>query len=440
MNGTKRLLGALVLAGAMAASGNAAASVSMEAALRNAKLPQQTEGETFLRIVVKGERIRSERRQPMNVALVIDRSGSMGGRGPSGTGKMADAIGAAKAMLAQLAEADHFTVISFDNGAEVLASGAGGTAAVQEANRRIDALYPRGGTDMVAGLQTGIARLKAGYRKERSHRVVLISDGVPNTSAGLVEMARGATQNGIQVTTIGVGTDYNEDLMSKIADAGAGNYHFINDSRALAKILSRELQELAAVVGREAVLEVDFASGVTPVKVYGYDARLDSERAIIPLGDVFGGQSAEVLVKLRHPRLEGEKRIAQVQLRFFDAIRSKDAKNSRQIVAAFIADRKQITASLDKETEAKVQRIAAAEALKDAMEKVKAGRYEEARTRLSAQRAANAAAAQSLGLGAAATGADELAEFEKELDVGGAPEAAPALMKQAKMRAREISR
>ncbi|MFN7135658.1 MAG: VWA domain-containing protein, partial [Myxococcales bacterium] len=303
---------------------------------------------------------------------------------------------------------------SFDDGAELLAAGAGGGSAVREANRRIDALTPRGGTDMVAGLSTGIEKVKAAYRQDRTNRVILLSDGVPNTANGLVEMARAATQKGIQVTTIGVGTDYNEDLMSKIADAGAGNYYFINDGQALASILRKELNELAAVVGREAVLKVEFASGVKPVKVFGYDAKLDNERAIIPLGDIFGGQNAEILVKVRHPKLEGDKLIAKVDLAFYDALKKADARDSRSISASFIGDAKAVHASVHKETAAKAEKIAAAEALNEAMEKVKQGRYDEARQQLATQRAQNAAAARSLGVASADVGEDTLAEFERK--------------------------
>jgi Ca-activated chloride channel family protein len=375
---------------------------------------------------------------PLNIALVIDRSGSMDGTGPTGTNKMQDAKKAAKALLEQLTEGDRFTVLSFDDGAEVLASGPGIPARIAEAKRRIDRLSARGGTDMVSGLRDGIAQAKNAYAANRSNRVILISDGVPNTQDGLVEMARGATSLGINVTTIGVGTDYNEDLMSSLADAGAGNYYFINDAKALAGVLKKELDQAMAVVGREAVLKVTFAPALTPVKVYGYDAQVIADQAIVSLGDVFGGQTAEVVLKVHHARLEGTRPIASIELSYFDALNKTTQRSKNELSAAFVADAKQVAASLDKETAMKVEKIAAADVLKAAMEQLKAGKRDEAAKMIQAERARNVVATKELDAPAEATGGDVLAEFEEELNAP--PAVAPATVKEGKAKARALAR
>lgn len=418
---------------------SAKGSLDVHASLKNRKLPQQTEGETFLRIAVTGERLRTERRGPMNVALVIDRSGSMAGVGPKGTNKMEDAKKAALALLDQLGEADHFSVISFDNGAELLGGGPAIPARLTEARARVSSLSSRGGTDMIAGLSQGIAQAKEHYRQDRTNRVLLISDGVPNSEQGLVEMARAATQKGVQVTTIGVGTDYNENLMSRIADAGAGNYHFIGDATALAAVLQKELKELMAVVGREAFLKVQFASGVTPVKFFGYDVRTVGDETIVPLGDLFSGQTAEVLVKVRHGKLEGERKVAKVSLAYYDAVRKSDRRAEREVAAAFVADGKAVTASLDKDTAAKAEKVAAAQVIEEASERLRAGRRDEALSMVRAQNALNLAAQSSIGASAAGTGGDVLMSFEAQM---AKPAAAPseAVIKEAKMQARGLSR
>ena len=370
------------------APGAHAAPLALDAALRNANLSSSA-GETYLRVTVKAPRVHLESRMPMNLAVVIDRSGSMSSAGPSGTQKMRDAIAAARFLVDQLDARDTLTLVSFDDGAEVLSPGERMTPANKAtAKKRVGTLFARGGTDMVAGLREGIAMAAEHRHGDSVNRVILISDGVPNTSRGLVEMARGAQGQGIGVSTLGVGVDYNENLMTAIANAGNGGYYFVADAKTLPGIFTRELHSLMAVVAKHAVLKIGFGSGVVPVKVYGYDAQVGSEVTRINVGDLVGGQVAEVLLQISHPALSGAHPVAHVELAYEDVQRRVSAHLGRDVSAVFTADRRAVEKSVDAMTFAKAEQVKTAIAVNQAMDAYARGDKKTAHAVLAHRRAA----------------------------------------------------
>jgi len=442
----KPLLALLACLGAPAAH---AAPLSLDAALRNGSLAS-TEGDTYLRVSVKAAKVHLDARMPMNIAVVVDRSGSMSERGPSGSQKMADAIASARFLVDQLDERDTLTVVSFDDGAEVLAPGARMTAqAKSAAKERLGTLFARGGTDMLAGLGTGIRAVAEHQKGDQVNRVILISDGIPNVAEGLVEQARTAQAKGIGVSTLGVGVDYNENLMTAIANAGNGGYYFVADAKKLPSIFSTELHSLMAVVARNAALRIEFGSGVRPTKVYGYDAQVGPEATLVRLGDVVGGQTDEVLLKVHHPALSGSHPVAHVELVYVDAFSKASQRADRDVKAVFTEDKKAVTASLDAQTYAKAEQVATAEAVHQAMDEYARGDKEKAKAVLASRRAALAEEpAPPPAAAPAMQKASESLQFADDA-VAGAPaasmgysgaEAHAAAAKAAKAQVRELER
>lgn len=441
----KTLAALLACLGAPAAY---AAPVSLDAALRNAKL-QSTEGDTFLRVSVHADPVHLDARMPMNLAVVIDRSGSMSEQGPSGTQKMADAIASAKFLVDQLDERDTLTVISFDDGAEILAPGAKMTASAKSsAKEKLGTLYARGGTDMLAGLGAGIRAVHEHQKGDQVNRVILISDGIPNVAEGLVDMARGAQGKGIGVSTMGVGVDYNETLMTAIANAGNGGYYFVADARKLPEIFSKELHSLMAVVARNAALKIEFGSGVKPTQVYGYDAQVGPEATLIRLGDLVGGQTSEVLLKVHHPALSGEKPVAHVELVYLDAFKKESVRADRDVSATFTEDHKLVEASLDAKTFAKTEQVETAEAVQTAMDDYARGDKDAAKQVLATRRAAMHAAPAPVAAEPMMKKAGESLDFADEALAGApaasmgyaGPAAPAAAAKAAKEKVRDLER
>ena len=164
-------------------------------------------------------------RTPLNLALVLDRSGSMaGGR------KMPFAREAATFAVKQLLPTDRVSVTVFDNEVETIVPG--GTAADKVGLvRQIEQIMPRGSTDLHGGWAEGGRQAEAGLVSGGVNRVLLLSDGLANVGVvdpnTIAAEARGLAARGVGTTTMGVGEDYNEDLMEAMARAGDGRYYYI---------------------------------------------------------------------------------------------------------------------------------------------------------------------------------------------------------------------
>lgn len=397
-------------------------------------------GDNHLRIRLTADRVKLEKRLPLNIVLVIDRSGSMAGD------KIKYVREAAKFVVDSLQDGDVLSVVSFDNGAEVLQS----AAPIESLDRAkvkaaIDRLTDRGGTDMVAGLTRGLEQAHEKASTDRVNRVILLSDGLPDTQAGLVELAAAGLDKGIFLTTMGVGRDYNEDLMARLADAGSGNYYFIEKAAAVAGIFEQELKDLMAVVAREGVVTIETPEGVRVAEVYGFEATIKDRGATVPVGDLFGGRETDILVRLTTSTAEPVEAapVATVRFSYHDAIANKAAKTEATAKQSVTTDAARVQAETNPEVGTKVVRVTAAAAKKEAMKLYEEGRRAEAQQVLqSAAREAKDAATAGLATGA---GAAEQAEELESLgdDIQATPASAPAaksIMKRAKKDARDAMR
>ena len=194
-------------------------------------------------------------RPPLNLALVLDRSGSM-----AGGKKMPFAREAAAFAVKQLLPTDRVSVTIFDDVVETIVPG--GPAADKPALvRRIEQIQPRGSTDLHGGWAEGGRQAEAGLVAGGVNRVLLLSDGLANVGVTdpntIAAEARGLAARGVGTTTLGVGDDYNEDLMEAMARAGDGNYYYIESPVQLVDIFQTELQGLMATLGQKVSLGLE---------------------------------------------------------------------------------------------------------------------------------------------------------------------------------------
>lgn len=341
-------------------------AVKVFASLDRTALPAAG-GEVFARVALEGVGPHDEKsvRVPVSLTLVIDRSGSMGGQ------KMEDAKNAALRAIESLRPGDRVAVVSFDDGAVLHGTATielerpskrPGPPAVEHLRRAIQGLSARSGTDMVSGLTSGLEGALRIKDPQRVNRLLLLSDGRPNTEAGLVDLVKKLVEAGVQTTTLGLGEDYNEDLMAQLADAGLGHYFFVEKPEQLAGIFAEELQSLATVVAREAVIELAPASGVTIDDVVGFRFDRSGERVVIPAGDVYGGRTTDVLVRLRAPAGAGTRDVVRARVSFLDVKQGARAEEQRSLAALFTADQRQVLASTVSEVQAKAEKWRAAQA------------------------------------------------------------------------------
>ncbi|HEU4435776.1 MAG TPA: VWA domain-containing protein, partial [Pyrinomonadaceae bacterium] len=183
--------------------------------------------------------------RPLNLVFVIDKSGSMAGD------KMARVKDGLRAMIGKLRADDIVSIVAFDSGADVLQP-AHPVGYGQDLRRAIDCLEPGGSTNLHAGLMLGYAEAKKYFRAGATNRVILLTDGIANE--GVIDPARIAAQSsefngqGIDLSTIGVGMDLNNDLLRTLANSGRGLYHFISDYKDIDKVFVNEVQSLISSV------------------------------------------------------------------------------------------------------------------------------------------------------------------------------------------------
>lgn len=272
----------------------------------------------------------------MEVALVIDVSGSMAGA------KIENARSAARMLIARLKDGDIVALDTFSDHAHTLVP-----PTVLDANSRatilsqIGRLQPQGATNIFEGLGLAEGQVQAAPASHPLRRVVLVSDGNATVGPSSPEILGALAERGVafraQVTALGVGTDYDERTLDALAVRSSGRMFHIGDPEQLASVLDAEMKTLDATIASDAQLEIVPAPGVSIVSAEGNRAELRDGALRIPLGSLHAGQHREALVKVRiqDPAAfgEGETRsLASVRLRFRDA-QENDLERIQETVA-----------------------------------------------------------------------------------------------------------
>lgn len=319
--------------------------LSLTAELDQGALLQGSGQDRYLVIEVAAPELPGDERRPVHLAVVMDTSGSMAGRG-----KITNARMAAKELASLMGPADTLSLVTFSSGATVHLP----TQAVTDPARIgqiVDSIRPEGGTNLYDGLSAGIAQLDrpdlAGVK-----RVVLLSDGkvtmgVTDT-ATLIREAGAGVSSGVSVSALGLGLDYDEDLLSAMSDTGGGSYRFVDRPGQLAQLFAEELQQMGAVAGREAMVDVNLPSGVTLQELYGYDASVRPDGFGVFLGDVHGGETRKIVARVRvSSAATGTLSVADVGLRYADVETGTVASALARVEASVTTDTRVAARSRD---------------------------------------------------------------------------------------------
>jgi Ca-activated chloride channel family protein len=288
----------------------------------------------------------SKDRPPLNLCLVIDRSGSMGS-----AGKLDYVKEAANYVVDNLGPQDRLSVVAFDSDVKVVWK----NSKVENKGllkSKIDELFAGTNTNLSGGLEEGYAQAKKGKDKNYLSRVLLLSDGLANEGITdlekLASLARDWQKKDIYTTAMGVGADYDDQLLTLLATGGAGNYYYIDQPRAIPTIFARELSGIVNVAASGIVVELALEPGVRVAKVHGYQYHdLGGGRYEVAVGDIASGQEYTVFVELELPRVEEEMTVTlgTVACRYDDQLARKAVSAPPTRLAMHFVPEKEVVAA-----------------------------------------------------------------------------------------------
>ena len=321
------------------------------------------------------------RRTPLNLAVVLDKSGSMTGA------KLEKTKQAAAQLVDRLAPDDVFSLVIFSDEAQVLVP-ARKVEDKEALKARIESIEAGGSTALYSGVQTGARQIQEYFSSKRINRVILLSDGLANVGPGstsdLRHLGRQLANSGISVTTIGVGDDYNEDLMAGLAEASDANYYYVQDTEKLPEIFSQELGELLTVAAREIRIEITCPDGVQPLGLIGRGEKFEHQKASVNLSQFTLGQGRYLFMRCRVTRPEPE--VARVKVSYTDELDNGSQQSTSGVVKIRYTDDQTVA---DRSSNAAVNAekvlVLTAVAKDEAIAQADAGNFKQAAATLAAQ-------------------------------------------------------
>lgn len=250
-------------------------------------------GDVFTEVTVRATPPPDHEARAVSMALVVDTSGSMSG------GKLDDAKRAAHRFVEQLGPRDELVLVNFSSTASATPLMPMVGNGHQVADQFIDSFSASGGTNISEALRTASNALAPAHGVRR---IVLLSDGQPTegerSREALGELAGLVHADGVAVTALGVGADFDSQVMLSIVDRGGGFYGYLKDASKLDEVLEKELAQARAAYARSVVLRLvpgaEFSVGELPGRTVVWQGRT----AVVPLPDLGRAGEARVYVRL----------------------------------------------------------------------------------------------------------------------------------------------
>ncbi|MCC6743984.1 MAG: VWA domain-containing protein [Acidobacteria bacterium] len=252
----------------------------------------------LVRIVTPENDAPQAARPPLNVGLAIDRSGSMSGS------KLAQACEAARYCVRQLGSRDRVSIVDFDDEVRTLVHGrpVADAASIEQAIGSIEA---GGSTALFDGWTRCVDEVGSGLSKHGINRVILLTDGQANVGVtdprAFEHWAGLLAARGVETSTIGIGSDFAEDLLEAVARLGGGTSWYVETPEDFHRIFEHEFGRLAAQMGHRVSLGIEPEPGVRVVGVHNGFATNSLGRFQLP--NLVHGTTLDVVIRLELPEL-----------------------------------------------------------------------------------------------------------------------------------------
>lgn len=315
--------------------------IQIRSALATPIVLENSQDKNYLKVSLTGVKFDSAKRVPINLAIVIDQSGSMSGD------RIMKAKEATIFAINMLNKEDTISVVAYDYDAEIIIPPTKVTNKqdlINQINKKIDA---GGGTALFAGLSKGINQVEKQLSRNKINRIILLSDGQanvgPTSIKELSELAVIAAKKNIAITTFGIGSDYNELLMSSIANYSDGNHVFVNNTLDLEDIFVREFKDVMSVVAQDVTISIELKDGVQPVRLLGRDGVIKGNKVIVKMNQLYSNQEKYLLLEVIPSKgKKGQnKTLAQIELKYDNLLENR-SENETQVVKIAYTDKPEV--------------------------------------------------------------------------------------------------
>lgn len=310
------LLASLLAIGTLPSQPARAAKLQLNVAVSHPLMLAGKKQLNYVKVGLQGFQVNAGQTRPsVNVAFVLDKSGSMTGE------KIERAKAAVLSAIERLDERDIVSIIAYDSTVRVVlpATRVADQDAIQQ---NVQSIQAGGRTALFAGVSKGAAELRKFLARERVNRIVLLSDGLANVGPAspseLGALGASLQKESISVTTMGLGLDYNEDLMTQLAARSDGNHIFVADSTDLARFFDLEFDDVLSVAAQEVAISIHCQPGVRPVRVLNCDADITGQDVVVYMNQIYGAQEKYVMleVEVQPGEVDQSRQIADVSVSY----------------------------------------------------------------------------------------------------------------------------
>lgn len=321
-------------------AGALAKDVTLEVRPENRRILIPGPGEGTLQVqVIAPELPPAADRPKLNLAVVIDRSGSM-----ADARKLEYVKTAVHQLVDMMGPDDVLALVAYDHQVQVPWAACRIDGNRDALHRIVSSLYPGGRTFLSGGLEEGFRQAHSMRRRGSISRVILLSDGLANvgvTSRGaLRERAAMMSEQGVSISTFGVGYDFDEELLAMTAAGGGGNYEYLGDPERIATALAGEFRTASRIAAAEVEIIIRLRPGCRFGTVLGREWRQEGDTYVIRLGDLSAGERRTVFASLNvDGERPGRREVGEVALRYLDPTTAKRVTAAaRQVSLELVRD------------------------------------------------------------------------------------------------------
>ena len=267
---------------------------------------------------------------PINISIVIDKSGSMqtGNR----LGKVKNAL---SNLIKGLRPEDYISIITYSDDAKLILQSTK-LGDVNNINNIIRSINPGGSTNLNDGLILGYKEVLKNYKPNLTNKVIILTDGIANVGVTeteeIVKNSEFYNKKGIDVSTIGVGSNVNYTLLQQIAKKGKGDNYFVGNAQEdISKAFDDELESLLSSVARNVSVELEYPKGMEIVNVFGYSPKYKKNKITIPLNNINRGLTQVIIYEFKQNKSIKEP-IINAKLIYSKASTNKSDKITQEII------------------------------------------------------------------------------------------------------------